>query len=190
MLNFYTKDVLDKQISEFKWEIGDYTYGNPTIFGAGESNLTIGKFSSIAGEVAIFLGYEHNTDWISTYPFSSTELRHVYSSNLITGHPRSKGDVRIGNDVWIGYRSIILSGVSIGNGAVIGAGSVVTKDVKEYEIVGGVPAQHLKNRFNDYEIQILRSIKWWDWPDWKIKKYCSILCSSDLNSLVEIHQRT
>lgn len=81
----------------------------------------------------------------------------------------NKGDIIIGNDVWIGYEAIIMSGVKIGDGAIIGTRALVTKDVPPYTIGGGVPAKHIKKRFNDYKISKLLEIKWWDWPKEKIK---------------------
>ena len=81
----------------------------------------------------------------------------------ITGHPSSKGDIVVGNDVWIGYQSCILSGVTIGNGAIIGARSVITKDVPPYAIVAGNPAKFVRYRFPQETIDKLESLAWWDW---------------------------
>ncbi len=89
----------------------------------------------------------------------------------------SKGNITIGNDVWIGYGAIILSGVCIGHGAVIGAGSVVTKDVGNYEIVAGNPARLIRKRFDDETITQLLALKWWDWPLEKIRTKKAMLCN-------------
>ena len=140
------------------YKIGDYTYGVPKVIGKGD--LEIGNFTSIADEVTILLNIEHRHDWITTYPFSAL----FHDAEHIEGHPRGKGPVIIGNDVWIGYRATILSGVTIGNGAVIAANAVVTKDVEPYSVVAGNPAIHKKFRFSEGWCNYLNSkLKWWDW---------------------------
>ena len=162
-----------------KYEIGEFTYGVPSIaFDHGPGTLKIGKYCSISDNVRVFLGGEHRADWVTTFPFPQLfeEARHI------TGHPRSKGDVIIGNDVWIGLGVTILSGVTIGDGAVVGAMSVVAKDVKPYEIVGGNPAKHIKNRFSDELIRMLLDIKWWDWDHEKIKANMDILLQGDIDA--------
>jgi acetyltransferase-like isoleucine patch superfamily enzyme len=139
-------------------QIGDFTYGTPKVIGKGD--LTIGKFCSIADGVTILLNIEHRSDWATTYPFSVL----FPGAQHIAGHPRGKGPVVIGNDVWIGYRATILSGVTIGNGAIIGANAVVAKDVAPYSVVAGSPAQHLKYRFAEEWCDSLnRRIRWWEW---------------------------
>lgn len=181
MDNFYTKDLLD---DKYKNNIGDFTYGNPKVMDWDEgARLYIGKFCSIADEVTIFLGGEHRTDWASTYPFSAL-ISEWPNAVSVEGHPKTKGDVIIGNDVWIGYGSTILSGVKIGNGAVIGAKSVVTKDVEPYSIVAGNPIKFIKNRFSNDSIEKLLKVEWWDWEIEKIKKNISLLCSNNLTSLL------
>lgn len=165
--------------------IGDYTYGAPNIFWGEGAALHIGKFCSIANDVSIFLGGNHRIDWISTYPF--TELpNHFPKAENVKGHPATKGDVRIGNDVWIGFGAVIMSGVTIGDGAVIAAKSVVTKNVLPYEIVGGNPAKHLKYRFDENMIKELLSIKWWNWDIDIIKENSDKLSSADFNSFFNI----
>ena len=176
---FYTKDIF----REKKYFIGEYTYGHPKIlFENNDSNLIIGKFCSIADNVTIFLGGNHRTDWITTYPFNILN-DDFPKAKKISGHPSSKGDVVIGNDVWIGRNVIILSGIKIGDGAVIAAGSVVTKHVGCYEIWGGNPARLLKKRFKDDEINNLLKLKWWDWKIEKINEEIYKLCSNNINYL-------
>ena len=148
-----------------KYEIGEWTYGDPKVLDWGEgATLKMGKFCSIGGGVVIFLGGEHRINRISTYPWAG-----VFPYFKNTEHVNAtKGDVIIGNDVWIGDRATILSGVSIGNGAVIGASAVVTKDVSPYAVVAGNPAKLIKFRFEQDVIDSLKKIQWWDWPLEKI----------------------
>ncbi|MGL9729055.1 virginiamycin A acetyltransferase [Enterococcus sp. DIV0756] len=97
----------------------------------------------------------------------------------------NKGDIIIGNDVWIGYEATILSGVTIGDGAIIGAKAVVTKDVPAYSVVGGVPAKKIKHRFDSETIQKLQQLKWWDWPDEKIRQAIPYLKNGQIDQLFE-----
>lgn len=138
-----------------QWSIGRHSYGNLTIHDFGDGKITIGDYCSIATEVAILLGGEHRSDWITTYPFTVLwpEAHHI------NGHPASKGEVTIGNDVWIGYRAIILSGVTIGDGAVIGAGSVVASDIPDYAIAAGNPCKVIRMRFAQEEVSFLKQLK-------------------------------
>ena len=128
-----------------QYKIGRGTYGYPEIFSWNEgATLQIGAFCSIASGVKLFLGGEHRVDWVTTYPFNVL----WESGRHITGHPRTKGDVIIGNDVWIGTEAVILSGVRIGDGAVVAARAVVTKDMEPYAIYGGNPALAAKENKN------------------------------------------
>jgi len=173
---FYSKDFFNNTAYVF----GEYTYGKPKILDWGEgAHLTVGKFCSIAENVHIFLGGNHRTDWITTYPFSAL-IDEFPEAKHIKGHPATKGDVTIGNDVWIGYGAVILSGITIGDGAVIGAFSVVTKNVYPYEIVAGNPAKVIKKRFNDEAISYLLEIAWWNWPINKISSEVNFLCNDEV----------
>lgn len=100
------------------------------------------------------------------------------------GHPAGKGDMIIGNVVWIGQDVLIVPGVQIGDGAVIAAGSVVTKNVSDYEVVGGNPARHIRNRFTGQQISELKSIEWWEWPLDKIKANYQLLQSSNIDEFI------
>ena len=160
--------------------VGRGTYGEPDVRHWGEpATLKVGAFCSIAVDVTIFLGGNHRVDWITTYPFPVMRE----SAKNIPGHPATKGDVIIGNDVWIGASATILSGVRIGNGAVIGACSVVTKDVPAYGIVAGNPAKFIRPRFNESEIATLEEIAWWNWPDSKIDLAMPLLLAGDISAL-------
>ena len=164
-----------------KYHIGDWTYGTPQVFSWREgTTLKIERFCSIADGVIILLGGEHRIDWVTTYPFSKLFPK----ARGFTGHPRSRGDVIIGNDVWIGTDALILSGVEIGNGAVIAARSVVTEDVAPYSIMAGNPAKHIKFRFSESIIDDLQKIAWWDWPLSKIEEAWPLLLSSDIEAFI------
>lgn len=164
-----------------KVQMDAFTYGYPEVRSWGEGTvLTIGKFCSIADKVAVFLGGEHRSDWVTTYPFSA--LSDEFSS--IQGHPKSKGDVVIGNDVWIASGATILSGVRIGDGAIIGAQAVVGKDVPPYAIVAGNPAAVIKFRFEQPIIDRLLQIKWWDWELEDIKRAVPLLLSTDIAEFI------
>lgn len=178
---FFTRDNLN--ISGV--EIGEFTYGLPIIQKwTNKYNLKIGKFCSIAENVKILLDGNHRIDWVSTYPFGDI----FKDIPLNPGHPAGKGDMEIGNDVWLGIDVLILPGVKIGDGAVIAAGSVVTKNVREFEIVGGNPAKHIKFRFNDEQINELKKISWWNWDFDKIKKEVQLLQSENINNFINKHK--
>lgn len=163
-----------------RYEIGEWTYGAPKVLSWREdATLKIGRFCSIAHGVIILLGGEHRLDWITTYPLNILFERRKTYPGLIS----SKGDVVIGNDVWIGRDALILSGVEIGNGAVVAARSVVTEDVAPYSIVAGNPARHIKFRFSESIREDLQRIAWWNWPMAKIEENWPLLLSADIEGL-------
>ena len=172
-----TQEFIRRSTKENLWEslqrhgvvnVGRHTYGVPQVFiWDHETHLTIGSFCSIAEDVVIALGGEHRSEWKTTYPFSSFPDKWP-SAKKVLGHPKSKGHIVIGNDVWIGYGALILSGVTIGDGAVIGAASIVTKDVEPYAIVAGNPARLIRYRFDKQTIHKLQIEKWWEWTDGEI----------------------
>jgi acetyltransferase-like isoleucine patch superfamily enzyme len=170
-------------------QVGDFTYGHETIhvMSWGEdAKLVVGKFCSIAPNVRIFLGGNHNSHWVSTYPFGHIN-QVFFGDEKSPGHPSTNGDVKIGNDVWIGYGATILSGMSIGSGAIIAANSHVEKDVPDYEIWGGNPARFIRDRFRPEIKEKLLEIRWWDYPVEKIIKVKHLLCSTvSLDSLEKI----
>ena len=151
-------------------KIGEYTYGVPKIIGS--CKLVIGRYTSISDGVTI-IAIDHRMDWGSTYPFPAL----FASAQHIQGHPTQKGAVNIGHDVWIGQNATIMSGVTIGHGAVIAAQAVVTKDVAPYSMVAGNPAQHKKFRFSEEWVDFfVRKLQWWDWPHDLVLERAEDLC--------------
>lgn len=146
--------------------------------------LVIGKFCSIAcGAKFLFTSANHTQMSLSTYPFPIFFEEWGLDVQNITSAWDNKGDIIIGNDVWIGYEAVILSGVTIGDGAIIGARAVVTKDVPPYTIVGGVPAKRIRKRFPDEVISTLLALKWWDWPEEKIAMHLHAIQSGRIDQL-------
>lgn len=177
-------------------EIGDYTMYNDFVYNpcdfqknnvlyhypVNHDRLVIGKFCSIAcGAKFIFTSANHSLKSLSTYPFPIFFEEWNLDMINITNAWDNKGDIIIGNDVWIGYEAVILSGVTIGDGAIIGTRAVVTKDVPPYTIVGGVPAKPIRKRFDDKTIAKLYELKWWDWPEERIKANLEIIQSGQID---------
>ncbi|MDD4646061.1 MAG: CatB-related O-acetyltransferase [Bacteroidales bacterium] len=176
--------------------IGDYTYyhdfNNPLNFEqnnviyhypVNQDKLIIGKFCSIAsGAKFLFNGGNHKSDSFVNYPFAI--FKDLWSHDLEVNESwDNKGDIVIGNDVWIGFEAVIMAGVTIGNGARIATRAVVTKDVGPYEVVGGVPARLIKTRFDGQTIQLLEKLRWWDKSEAEIQKIIPVLMNTDQQAL-------
>lgn len=184
-------------ISNPNIEIGDYTYydrrnTDPEAFEkenvifALTAKLTIGKFCQIAyGTKFVLEDANHQMNGFSTYPFfvfgMLTDLCPEWK-NYHVELPK-KGDTVIGNDVWFGHESMIMPGVTVGNGAIIAARSVVVKDVPPYSIVGGNPAKVLKMRFKEAVIERIQKVKWWDWDYDKITRNIAKIAAADIEAL-------
>jgi acetyltransferase-like isoleucine patch superfamily enzyme len=167
--------------------VGKHTYGthNISILNWGESaGVYIGKFCSIANNVIILTGGNHRTDWVTSYPFGHIN-QNVFNKFNGAGHPKTNGDVIIGNDVWIGGNVTIMSGITIGDGSVIARNSHVVKNVEPYSIVGGNPSKFIKLRFTPEQITELLKIKWWDWSDSDINNATPLLCNSDIQQFID-----
>lgn len=179
-------------------QVGDFTFYNdfandPTEFGknnvlyhypVNNDRLIIGKFCSIAcGAKFLFNSANHSMKSLSTYPFPIFFDEWGLDKMQVAAAWDNKGDIVIGNDVWIGYEAVILAGVTIGDGAVIGVRAVVTKDVPPYTVVGGVPAKEIKKRFSQQTIDELLRLKWWDWDEDRIARNISAIQSGDLKNL-------
>lgn len=150
--NRHNRTAIKNLFDQTLVSVGNYTYGPLTVLAnTRQAKLRIGHFCSIGGDVLFVLSSDHPTDHISTYPFK-------VKVNGEEAEATTKGDITIDDDVWIGQRVIILSGVHIGQGAVVAAGAVVTKDVPPYAIVGGVPAGVIRYRFNQNIIEKLLQI--------------------------------
>ncbi len=146
--------------------------------------LKIGKFCSIAcGAKFLFNSANHTVKSLSTYPFPIFFEEWGLDVKDITSAWDNKGDIVIGNDVWIGYEAVIMSGVTIGDGAIIGTRALVTNDVQPYTIVGGVPAKQIRKRFPEEIISELLKLKWWDWTFKKISQNMEFIKNGDLKHL-------
>jgi virginiamycin A acetyltransferase len=161
--SFYHDFVDDPSDFEKKCVLYHYPYVN-------NDRLIIGKFCSIAcGAKFIFNGANHTLNSLSTYPFPV--MANEWELQVpVTNAWDNKGDIIVGNDVWIGYEAVIMAGVTIGDGAIIGTRAVVTRDVEPYSIVGGVPAKQIRKRFSDEKIAELLEIKWWNWEEDEIRQ--------------------
>ncbi len=175
--------------------VGDYTYYDDFEdvanfeknvkyhFDFINDKLIIGKFCMIASDVKFIMnGANHLSNAISAYPFA------VFGNgweNAMDGksYP-NKGDITIGNDVWIGYNATIMAGVTIGDGAIIATNATVVKDVAPYSIVGGNPAIEIKKRFSDEKIKQLLELQWWNWDIDKITQNIQNLTSTEIDNLV------
>jgi acetyltransferase-like isoleucine patch superfamily enzyme len=144
--------------------------------------LHVGAFCSIAEDVVFLLGGAHRPDWVTTSPLRILMRLPGAGSD---GTPVSDGDITINNDVWIAYGATIGSGVHIGDGAVVAARSVVLEDVPPYAVVAGAPARVIRYRFDEETRERLLALRWWDWPDDRIRDAVPLLCSGDVRSLLE-----
>ena len=165
-----------------QFSIGRGSYGDLNVVEFGEgTTLKVGNYCSFARGAQVMLGGNHRIDWATTYPFSAIDPRFRH----FTGHPQSKGDVAIGNDVWVAREAMILSGITIGDGAVIGARAVVSRDVAPYTVVAGNPAVTVRPRFPEPIVERLQAIRWWDWPDERIRKAAGMLQSPDIQAFID-----
>ena len=190
---------LNAVIKDPQIEVGDYTIYNdfvadPLLFEKNnvlyhypihQEKLIIGKFCSIAcGTKFLFNCANHTLKSLSTYTFPLFyEEWELEKSNITTAWD-NKGDIVIGNDVWIGYEAVIMAGVHIGDGAIIAARAVVTKDVPPYTIVGGTPAKEIRKRFDAEIIQQLLLLKWWNWSTDKIRQCLPYIAEGKMDELL------
>ena len=176
-------------------QVGDYTYYDDFEsvenfeknvkyhFDFTGDQLVIGKFCMIASDVQFIMnGANHLTDAISAYPFAV--FGHGWEGAMEGKSYPMKGNIEIGNDVWLGYRATIMAGVKIGHGAIVGSHAVVTKDVPPYTIVGGNPAKVIRKRFSEEQIAVLLALEWWNWPLEKLTRNVALLTGGDVEALL------
>jgi acetyltransferase-like isoleucine patch superfamily enzyme len=169
-----------------KYAFGVGSYGLPKIHDWDEgATLAIGAYCSIAMNVQIFLGGHHHGEWATTYPFSAM----LPDVGDIPVASFSRGNVIIGNDVWLCSGCVVLSGVTIGDGAIVSAGALVTRNVEPYSIVAGNPARHVRWRFDELTRSALLDLAWWNWPSEEIARMAPVLCSNNIEALVEYSRR-
>lgn len=198
-LNGYEKLIFLKNfIKASNIHVGDYTYFDDRRYGPehfeeynvlynydfSKVKLVIGKFCAIAAETRFIMTGDHKLDAISTYPFPI--FGNGWESSFNIHDLPVKGDIIVGNDVWFGYDSLVMNGVTIGNGAIIAARAVVVKDVPAYSIVAGNPAKVVKMRFDDKTIERLQKIAWWNWNIEKINKHLKLICHLDVEQLEKV----
>ena len=196
----YLKNV----VSGANIEIGDYTIYNDFVrdprdfersnvlyhYPVNGDRLKIGKFCSIAcGAKFLFTSGNHSLRSLSTYTFPIFFEEWGLDAKDICSAWDNKGDIVIGSDVWIGYEALILSGVTVGDGAIIGSRAVVTKDVPPYTIVGGVPAKSIRRRFDGAVIERLEKLRWWDWDIETIRRSIPAIQSGDIAALERMAER-
>lgn len=190
----YLKNVITRP----SIEVGSYTMYNDFVndpkkfeqnnvlyqYSINHDRLIIGKFCSIAcGAKFLFNSANHTMASLSTYPFPLFFEEWELEKENVTEAWDNKGDIIIGNDVWIGYEAVILAGVTIGDGAAIGTRAVITKNVPPYTIVGGIPAKPIRKRFDDETIAQLLRLKWWNWSEEKIAQNIQAIKSGYVEQL-------
>jgi chloramphenicol O-acetyltransferase type B len=190
--------TLDKQVNNPNLVVGRFSYYSGYYHGHsfedcaryllpddGADKLIIGSFCSIgSGAAFIMAGNQgHRNEWISTFPFfwmpDVPEFEGAENGYL------PAGDTIIGNDVWIGSEAVIMPGITVGDGAVIGTRSLVTKDVEPYTIVGGNPARTIRKRFDERQIAMLLEMKWWEWSSLRLKAALPIMTSGNVEGLYD-----
>lgn len=178
---------LDERPDLREFEIGRYSWGHLSVNNrAAGCVLRIGRFCSLAYGTQVILGGEHRTDFVSTYRFGTYPPFDEWFDPP-TDSAVGRGDVTIGNDVWVGHEATILSGVSLGDGVVVGARSVVRQDAPPYAIVVGNPGRVAGFRFAPEQIEALLRIRWWDWDEPRITAALPLMMSDDVQAFIDAH---
>ncbi len=181
---YYGRDeaVLRRLRRQGRVTYGAWSYGVPTIhtFVHDTTCLRVGNYSSIGS--VIMLGGEHAADRVTTFPHRIWMGMEGAGED---GFPEKTGDTVIGSDVWACYGSMVLSGVHIGDGAIVAGGAMVTRDVPPYAVVGGNPARIIRYRFSPEQIAALLVIRWWDWPEHEVRAAVPLLAGPDIDAFIE-----
>jgi acetyltransferase-like isoleucine patch superfamily enzyme len=167
-------------------KVGSFSYGTNNLrilFRDSGERVVIGKYCSIAKDVTIVLGGGHRHDWITTYPFGHV-AQNDFGTEQSDGHPTTKGSVTIGNDVWIGTGATIMSGINIGDGAVIAANAHIVNDIPPFGIAGGNPGKLIKLRFDEETITRLMNVKWWDFPIEEVNRIKMLISQSPTEKIL------
>jgi acetyltransferase-like isoleucine patch superfamily enzyme len=159
--------------------MGTGSYGRPHVHyfepaGSSRPHVVVGRYCSVAAEVTFVVNGEHRLDWTTTFPISARFGLPIADND---GHPKITGPVTVGNDVWIGHRALLLGGVTVGDGAVVGAGAVVARDVRPFAIVVGNPAREVRRRFDDEVVDRLLELRWWDLDESAVRSIGHLLCA-------------
>jgi acetyltransferase-like isoleucine patch superfamily enzyme len=172
---------MDKRIT-----FGNHSYGDIHIEGRSNGKVIIGNYTSLGRNITAFMSYDHKLDNISTYPFGhpSLEISQLMPSVYTKSHFYQANTLKlqIGNDVWIGDNAVLFNNITIGDGAVIGAYSIITKDIPPYTVAVG-HSRFLRKRFSDDDIDFLLKLKWWDKPDKEVVDLVPLLSSADIGAL-------
>lgn len=188
-------------VTDPRIQVGEFTYYDDpdaaaefetrnVLYAYGAEKLIIGKYCAIAsGTRFLMAGAEHPTMGVSTYPFTMFGGAWAESTlDLVTNMP-SRGDTVVGNDVWFGYGATVMPGMTIGNGAIVAAGAVVTADVPPYTIVGGNPARPIRARYEPEDVERLERAAWWDWPVELVTRHVRTIMSgtpADIAAIKEV----
>jgi acetyltransferase-like isoleucine patch superfamily enzyme len=183
LIYYKQKEFLFERSKKHVTSWGEYTYGTPTILNYdGQSKVTVARYCSFAGNVTFLLGANHKKGIVPNYPLSRVKPEATGADT------NERGDIIIGNDVWIGYGATLIGPITIGNGAIIGAGAVVNRDVPAYAVSVGVPAQTIRYRFDESQIAALQSIAWWNWDIEKVRNASDSLFSKDVSAFIEANK--
>jgi hypothetical protein len=177
------QDSVKPHLDDGTLVMGRESYFAPAVetAGGGGSRVIVGNFASVAHDATCYLGGFHRTDWVAQFPLRE---RLGLPGAGEDGHTYGRGDIHLGHDTWITRGTVVMSGVTIGPGAVVATRSVVTRDVAPYAIVGGIPAREIGKRFSDEQIAALLRIAWWDWPVETIKERVGALCDADVDAFI------
>lgn len=169
-------------------EVGVGHYGIPIIkhYIHDETRLLVGNYSALSETAIVMLGGQHDASHVTTYPL---RIMLKLPGAGQDGVPVHTADTRIGSDVWLAQRAFVRSGITIGHGAIIAAGAVLTKDVPPFAIMGGNPAKVIRYRHTEEQREALLEIRWWDWPEAEIRRATPLLATDDVDAFIDYARR-